>query len=66
MTNLDVEAPASATQQVYLLPCANGTIYVGQAHDLERRLEPHFTGTGTSHTAQVKPLFQKEASGKSF
>ena len=45
-----------ATHYVYLLRCANGTIYVGQTHDLESRLERHFTGTGARHTAGIKPI----------
>ena len=41
---------------VYLLRCANGTIYTGQTHDLERRLERHFNGYGARHTAGIKPI----------
>ena len=44
------------THYVYMVRCANGTIYTGQTHSLERRLERHFTGTGARHTDQVKPI----------
>jgi putative endonuclease len=41
---------------VYLLRCANGTIYTGLTHVLESRLKRHFTGAGARHTDQVKPI----------
>ncbi|MEX0331509.1 MAG: GIY-YIG nuclease family protein [Puniceicoccaceae bacterium] len=44
----------SLTHHVYLLRCANGTIYVGQTHDIESRMERHRSGTGARHTAQNK------------
>ena len=44
------------THYVYLLRCANGTIYTGQTHDLERRLERHFNGSGARHTTGIKPI----------
>lgn len=45
-----------STHYVYLLRCTNGTIYVGQTHDLDERMERHASGTGARHTAQVKPV----------
>jgi predicted GIY-YIG superfamily endonuclease len=46
----------TSTHYVYLLRCANGTIYPGQTHDLESRLQRHFTGTGARHTDQIKAI----------
>ena len=43
------------THHVYLLRCANGTIYVGQTHDLDKRMQRHASGTGARHTAQIIP-----------
>ena len=43
------------THYVYLLRCTNGTIYVGQTHNLESRFQRHAAGTGARHTAQIKP-----------
>lgn len=45
-----------ATHYVYLLRCANGTIYVGQTHNLAARLVRHCSGTGARHTAGIKPV----------
>lgn len=45
-----------ATHFVYLLLCANGSIYVGQTHDLAARLARHRTGSGARHTAGIKPV----------
>lgn len=44
----------TSTHYVYLLRCANGTIYVGQTHDLSARLVRHRAGTGARHTASIK------------
>ena len=44
----------SLTNYVYLLRCTNCTIYVGQTHDIESRMERHRSGTGARHTAQNK------------
>ena len=44
------------THYVYLLQCTNGTIYVGQTQNLDKRLNRHTTGTGARHTAQIKPV----------
>jgi putative endonuclease len=43
------------TQYVYLLQCTNGTIYVGQTQNLDKRLNRHTIGTGARHTAQIRP-----------
>ena len=51
-----VPSVPNLTHYVYLLRCTNGTIYVGQTHDLQQRLLRHTTGTGARHTAQIKPL----------
>lgn len=41
---------------VYLLECADTTIYTGIAVDLARRLEEHKTGKGASYTRSHKPV----------
>ena len=48
------DAPNTANHYVYLLLCANGTIYVGQTHDLSARLGCHRAGRGARHTASTK------------
>ena len=49
-------ASTLATHFVYLLRCANGTIYVGQTHDLAARHERYRFGIGAHHVANIKPL----------
>ena len=53
---MESELSTPAAHFVYLLRCANGTIYVGQTHDLPVRLARHLSGTGARPTGQVKPL----------
>ncbi|MGC9453216.1 MAG: GIY-YIG nuclease family protein [Oceanipulchritudo sp.] len=48
--------PEHSTHYVYFLRCANGSIYVGQTHDLDARIDRHRTGTGARHTAGIKPV----------
>ncbi len=47
---------STPTHYVYLLRCQNGTIYVGQTHDIKKRLQRHTSGTGARHTSQIKPM----------
>jgi putative endonuclease len=56
LLQMENDLPSPATHFVYLLRCANGTIYVGQTHDLPARLARHLSGMGARHTGQVKPL----------
>ncbi len=41
---------------VYILLCRNGAYYVGNTHDLARRLEEHLTGRGGHYTRCNPPL----------
>lgn len=41
---------------VYMLRCENGSIYVGQTDDLERRLAEHGDGVGGAYTAENHPV----------
>jgi putative endonuclease len=47
---------STSTHYVYLLRCQNGTIYVGQTHDIKKRLQRHTSGTGARHTSQIIPM----------
>jgi putative endonuclease len=46
--------PVEGLCWVYILFCRNESLYVGQTHDVERRLRRHTQGTGTRHTALLK------------
>jgi putative endonuclease len=39
---------------VYILYCQNGTLYVGQTHDVKQRLSRHADGYGGRHTRLLK------------
>lgn len=41
---------------VYLACCANGTLYVGYAIDVERRIAAHNAGKGGRYTRSHRPL----------
>ena len=41
---------------VYLACCANGTLYVGCARDVERRIAAHNAGNGGRYTRSNRPL----------
>lgn len=48
---------------VYLLRCADGSIYAGHTDDLERRLAQHASGEWegfTAHRLPVEPLWAQE------
>jgi putative endonuclease len=47
----------------YILECADGSLYVGYATDVERRLEIHQAGRGGLYTSKrlpVRLVFQEE------
>ena len=53
---------------VYVLRCADGTLYTGITNNLERRLKAHNSGTGAAYTRARRPvtlLWSEPASGKS-
>jgi putative endonuclease len=41
---------------VYLLRCADGTLYCGWSVDLERRLRQHEAGTASRYTRSRRPV----------
>jgi len=41
---------------VYMLRCADGSLYTGVATDLERRLEEHNAGCGAKYTRGRTPV----------
>ena len=41
---------------VYILRCADGTLYSGYTTDLERRVAEHNRGTGAKYTRSRRPV----------
>ncbi|HQZ63157.1 MAG: GIY-YIG nuclease family protein [Dokdonella sp.] len=41
---------------VYMLECADGSLYVGHSDNLELRMQQHDSGTGNAYTATRRPL----------
>jgi len=41
---------------VYMLRCADGTLYVGSTLDLSRRLAQHQAGEGAAYTRRRRPV----------
>lgn len=41
---------------VYLLRCADGSLYTGWSNDLERRLASHAAGRASRYTASRRPV----------
>jgi putative endonuclease len=41
---------------VYILRCADGTLYTGITTDIERRIEQHNRGEGARYTASRRPV----------
>lgn len=57
-----------ADWQVYILECADGSLYTGIARDLEARIAAHNNGTGAKYTrgrGPVKLLYQESAVDRS-
>lgn len=53
---------------VYILRCADGTLYTGCTNDLDRRLATHNAGKGAKYTRARLPVelvYAEEASDKS-
>jgi putative endonuclease len=53
---------------VYILQCADGTLYTGWTTDLERRLRAHNSGQGARYTRGRRPVrlvYQEEQSTRS-
>jgi len=41
---------------LYILKCADGTYYTGSTKDIERRLQQHQAGEGSSYTKRRLPV----------
>lgn len=41
---------------VYLIECADGSLYTGISTDVERRFQEHLAGKGARYTRSHKPL----------
>ena len=41
---------------MYMVRCADGTLYTGYARDPEQRTKVHNTGRGAKYTAQRRPV----------
>lgn len=53
---------------VYILRCADGTLYTGITDDIERRLAAHNSGKGAKYTrgrGPVELVYREEAADKS-
>lgn len=53
---------------VYILRCADGTLYTGITDDVERRLAAHNSGKGAKYTrgrGPVELVYREEAADKS-
>ena len=48
--------PPAAVHYVYILRCADGTLYTGYTTDPERRLEEHNAGEGAKYTRGRTPV----------
>jgi putative endonuclease len=49
-------APARPAAWVYILRCADGSLYTGWSNDLERRLASHQAGRASRYTASRLPV----------
>lgn len=53
---------------VYILECADNTLYTGITTDLAKRMEKHAAGTGAAYTRARKPkkiVYSEQASDRS-
>jgi predicted GIY-YIG superfamily endonuclease len=48
---------ATGSYFVYILVCADDTLYVGHTSDVEERVKVHNEGRGASWTARRRPVF---------
>jgi predicted GIY-YIG superfamily endonuclease len=59
--------PPGETWYVYLLRCADGSLYTGIAKDVSRRLEKHNAGKASRYTRSRRParlVYQEAHAGK--
>ena len=48
--------PANPDWQVYIVECADSSLYTGIARDLDQRIEQHNAGTGAKYTRGRVPV----------
>ncbi|ATF10617.1 GIY-YIG nuclease family protein [Brevibacillus sp. HB1.4B] len=63
------EIPSSKSHYVYILSCADGTLYTGYTTELIRRLTAHNEGKGAKYTrgrGPVKLLYWEEGADRSW
>ena len=53
---VEVAAMRGDTWHVYLLRCADGSLYAGATNDLQRRLATHAAGKGAAYTRARLPV----------
>jgi predicted GIY-YIG superfamily endonuclease len=41
---------------VYILRCADGSLYIGETNEIEQRIERHNAGRGSAFTAAKRPV----------
>jgi putative endonuclease len=51
-----IELAAPMPWFLYLIECADGSVYTGIAVDVEARFEKHLNGTGARYTRSRKPV----------
>ena len=54
LKSVECPEPVEGLSWVYILFCVNRTFYVGQSHDIRKRLARHSNGSGARHTRQLK------------
>ncbi|MFP4204049.1 MAG: GIY-YIG nuclease family protein [Opitutales bacterium] len=54
LQRVECPEPVEGLSWVYILLMRNGTLYVGQSHDIAKRLQRHAVGTGSRQVKQLK------------
>jgi putative endonuclease len=63
-----VSSPSARTWYVYMLRCADGSLYTGVTTDLPRRTRQHNAGTASRYTRSRRPVklvYQERKRGRS-
>ena len=67
-TNDEPEYAAAEPWWVYILRCADGTLYTGSTDDIERRAKAHNAGKGAKYTrgrGPVSVVYREACAGRS-
>lgn len=56
MSESDTDRPVDDCWYVYILRCADGSLYTGITTDLERRVSQHNAGTASRYTRSRLPV----------